>query len=201
MISARRGPSPRLEHEDDVAGEFMADLVQDLGGSDEAGDVEVVTARVHDTGHGRGPRVRDLLGDRQAVHVPTQQDDRALCQIWPTLAAQDRHDRGRVGAEGDLEVQTRQRPRMRVWVHGLSRPSSGRWCSSRRKARRSGASRSAIARVSLMAGPTDEGAPGAHEPIEQVAFGLQRLTVRGAGDHPPPQQGQVARRVLEGSHR
>lgn len=87
----------------------MADLVQDLGGSDEAGDVEVVTARVHDTGHGRGPRVRDLLGDRQAVHVPTQQDDRALCQIWPTLAAQDRHDRGQVGAEGDLEVQTRQR--------------------------------------------------------------------------------------------
>ena len=33
MISRPTGPSSRLEHEDDVAGEFMADLVQGSGGS------------------------------------------------------------------------------------------------------------------------------------------------------------------------
>ena len=35
--------------------------------------MEVVTARVHDTGHGRGHGSVTSSGDRQAVHVPTQQ--------------------------------------------------------------------------------------------------------------------------------
>ena len=67
----------------------MADLVQDLGGSDEAGDVEVVTARVHDTGH--GPEAHGSVTSSETGKPsmsPRSRDDRALCQIWPTLAAQ-----------------------------------------------------------------------------------------------------------------
>ncbi len=38
---------PRLEHEDDVALELVAQLVQDPRGADEARDVQVVAAGVH----------------------------------------------------------------------------------------------------------------------------------------------------------
>ncbi len=40
---------PGLEHEDDIALELVAHLVQDAGRADQPGDVQVVTAGVHPT--------------------------------------------------------------------------------------------------------------------------------------------------------
>ena len=77
LVEHLPGPVPallaRLEHEDDVAGQVGPVRVEEVGRADEAGDVEVVPARVHRTVRG-GEVEPGLLLDGQRIHVAAQQD-------------------------------------------------------------------------------------------------------------------------------
>ena len=101
---------PRLEHEDDVAGEVVPQAVQDAGGAHEGGDVQVVAARVHEPLVGRCVVEAELLSDRQAVHVAAEQHHLPLPPVGRLgLATQHRDHRRELLAHGDLEVEPVER--------------------------------------------------------------------------------------------
>ncbi len=104
----------RLEHQHDVAGQLVAAFGEQGRGAGEHGRVQVVAAGVHGA-LDRG-RVVDagLLLDGQAVHVRAEQDRGPLGSPGASgarrcAAAQDRGDRRRVLAQGDLVGQPVQR--------------------------------------------------------------------------------------------
>ena len=61
----------RLEHEDDIARQVIAQLVQDACGTDQSGNVEIVAAGVHGA-IGCGIREVDEFIDGEGIHVCAQ---------------------------------------------------------------------------------------------------------------------------------
>ena len=93
-----------------VAGEVIAQLVQNSRGADEGGDVQVVPAGVHRPGGGRHPVVGEVLLHREGVHVAAQEDHRPLGARWGGGTAPQHGDHGREPlAESDLQIQSGQR--------------------------------------------------------------------------------------------
>ena len=94
----------RLEHEDHGAGQLVAVGGEQPGRPDESGRVHIVAARVHRPVR-RGEVEPGLLGHREGVHVPAQQDRRSRAP-----AAEDGDHRGERLPRRDLESQPRKRP-------------------------------------------------------------------------------------------
>jgi len=67
----------RLEHEDDVAGQFVAVSRKDPSRPHEHRRVQVVTAGMHDTWFLAGVVKTGRLGQGQSVHVAAQEDRRS----------------------------------------------------------------------------------------------------------------------------
>src|SRR5699024_7518661 len=97
---------PRLEHEYDVAGQVLADSVEQPEGADEAGRVQVVAAGVH-LPRGRGEVESGRLGHGQSVHVPAQEhgghDSGRV--LLPGTPAQHHDDRGQPLTRAHFDVE------------------------------------------------------------------------------------------------
>ena len=102
-----------LEHEHDPAPEVPAACRQHGGRAGEHRRVGVVPARVHGAVDGAGEVEAGVLGHRERVHVPSEQDGGA-----GLVAVEHRHDRGRGRAGVDGQRQA---------VEGLEHGGLGPW--------------------------------------------------------------------------
>lgn len=99
----------RLEHEYDVPGKPRGVVGEHLGGTDEHGRVQVVSAGMHHALRARGVAEAGLLVHREGVHVGPQQDGTTRrAGVRAAVAAQHRGQGGRAGARGDVEWQMRE---------------------------------------------------------------------------------------------
>jgi amidase len=89
-----------LEHEDDLAGELAATLLQDARCADQHRRVRVVTAGVHRVVDGRRVVESGVLGHRQRVHVAAQDDRRT-----GTARVEDGGDAGERVAGRDVQSE------------------------------------------------------------------------------------------------
>src|SRR5699024_430541 len=97
---------PRSEHEYDVAGQVLADSVEQREGADEAGSVQVVAAGVH-LPRGRGEVESGRLGHGQSVHIPTQEHGRHDYGhgVHTGTAAQHHDDRGQPLTRAHFDIE------------------------------------------------------------------------------------------------
>ena len=173
--------------------------------------------RTRASGPSRSEAKSTCLGDRERVHVTAQQHHRALPRLGRAAAtAQHCDDAAQALAQGDLEVEPGQRVEHGPPGCRAGRcPSSGMRCSRRRRSTSSGP----IRRARLWASGTwplgtevrvtPSEAPGIRRTRARRAASAssssrscgEGLLVGGRVVHPPAQQRQLARGVLEGPHR